>query len=35
MNLLPALTRLLVVQGGRVVLDGPRDEVMARLSGKA
>jgi hypothetical protein len=29
------LTRLLVVQGGRIVLDGPRDEVMAKLSGRA
>jgi ATP-binding cassette subfamily C protein LapB len=33
--LLPMLTRLLVVQGGRIVLDGPRDEVMAKLSGRA
>lgn len=33
--LLPILTRLLVVQGGRIVLDGPRDEVMAKLAGKA
>lgn len=33
--LLPMLTRLLVIQGGRIVLDGPRDEVMAKLSGRA
>lgn len=33
--LLPLLTRLLVVKDGRVVLDGPRDEVLAKLSGKA
>lgn len=32
--LLPLLTRLLVVQQGRVVMDGPADEVLARLSGK-
>lgn len=31
--LLPVLTRLVVIQGGHVVMDGPRDEVMARLSG--
>ncbi len=33
--LLPMLTRLLVVQNGRIVMDGPRDEVMAKFSGKA
>lgn len=33
--LLPMLTRLLVVRGGRIVMDGPRDEVMAKLSGRA
>lgn len=32
--LLPMLTRLLVVQNGRIVMDGPRDEILARLSGK-
>jgi ATP-binding cassette subfamily C protein LapB len=32
--LLPMLTRLLVMQGGHIVLDGPRDEVMAKLSGR-
>lgn len=32
--LLPLFTRLVVVRGGRVVMDGPRDEVMARLSGR-
>lgn len=33
--LLPLLTRLLVVRDGRVILDGPRDEVLAKLAGKA
>jgi len=33
--LLSLFTRLLVVQNGRIVVDGPRDEVMAKLSGKA
>ncbi len=33
--LLPMLTRLLVVQNGRIVMDGPRDPIMAKLSGKA
>lgn len=33
--LLPLFTRLWVVQNGQVVMDGPRDEVLARLSGKA
>ncbi|MDP2831782.1 MAG: ATP-binding cassette domain-containing protein [Pseudomonadota bacterium] len=33
--LLPLFTRLLMVQDGRIVMDGPRDEVMAKLSGKA
>jgi len=33
--LLPLFNRLWVVQNGRVVLDGPRDDVLARLSGKA
>ena len=32
--LLPLLDRLVVMQGGRVVLDGPRDAVLAKLSGK-
>jgi len=32
--LLPLLTRLIVIQEGQVVMDGPRDEVMARLSGQ-
>jgi len=32
--LLPMLTRLLVVQNGRIVMDGPRDEMMAKLSGR-
>lgn len=31
--LLPLVDRLLVMQGGRVIMDGPRDLVMARLSG--
>ncbi|MFC4277695.1 ATP-binding cassette domain-containing protein [Achromobacter aloeverae] len=30
--LLPLFTRLIVMQGGRVVLDGPRDEVIAQLN---
>lgn len=33
--LLPLLTRLLVVQNGRIVMDGPRDAILAKLSGKA
>lgn len=33
--LLPLFTRLWVMQNGRVVMDGPRDEILARLSGKA
>lgn len=32
--LLPLLDRLVVLQGGRIVLDGPRDPVLAKLSGK-
>lgn len=32
--LLPLFTRLVVVGGGRVLMDGPRDEVMARLGGR-
>lgn len=32
--LLPLLDRLVVLQGGRVVVDGPRDAVLAKLSGK-
>ena len=32
--LLPLLDRLIVLQGGRVVLDGPRDAVTAKLSGR-
>jgi ATP-binding cassette subfamily C protein LapB len=31
--LLPVLDRLLLVQGGRVVMDGPRDLVLAKLAG--
>ena len=30
--LLPHVSRLLVMDRGRIVLDGPRDEVLARLS---
>ncbi|KCB21968.1 ATP-binding cassette domain-containing protein [Bordetella hinzii] len=30
--LLPLFTRLIVMYGGRIVLDGPRQEVMAKLS---
>ncbi len=33
--LLPLFTRLLIVRDGRITMDGPRDEVMAKLSGKA
>lgn len=32
--LLPLLDRLVVLQAGRVLLDGPRDVVLAKLSGK-
>lgn len=32
--LLPLLDRLVVLQAGRVLLDGPRDFVLAKLSGK-
>lgn len=32
--LLPLLDRLMVVHGGRVLLDGPRDQVLAQLSGQ-
>ena len=31
--LLPIVNRLLVMQGGRVIMDGPRDLVLAKLSG--
>jgi len=31
--LLPIVDRLLVMQGGHVVIDGPRDQVLAKLSG--
>ncbi len=32
--LLPLLDRLIVLQAGRVLLDGPRDAVLAKLAGK-
>jgi ATP-binding cassette subfamily C protein LapB len=32
--LLPLLDRLVVLQGGRILLDGPRDAVLAKLSGR-
>ena len=32
--LLPILDRLLVIKGGKLYMDGPRDLVLARLSGK-
>ena len=32
--LLPLLDRLILLQGGRIVLDGPRDQVLAKLAGK-
>lgn len=33
--LLPLLDRLIVLQGGRMLLDGPRDAVLAKLSGRS
>jgi ATP-binding cassette subfamily C protein LapB len=33
--LLPLLDRLIVLQGGRLLLDGPRDAVLAKLSGRS
>ena len=33
--LLPLFDRLIVLQAGRVLLDGPRDAVLARLSGQS
>lgn len=32
--LLPLFDRLIVLQGGRILLDGPRDAVLAKLSGR-
>lgn len=32
--LLPLLDRLVVLHGGRILLDGPRDQVLAKLAGK-
>lgn len=32
--LLPIVDRLIVVQGGRIVADGPRDAILAQLAGK-
>lgn len=32
--LLPLFERLIVLQGGRILLDGPRDTVLAKLSGR-
>ncbi len=32
--MLPLLERLIVLQGGRVLLDGPRDAVLAKISGQ-
>ena len=32
--LLPLLTRLIVVRDGRIVMDGPRDAVLAALQGR-
>jgi ATP-binding cassette subfamily C protein LapB len=32
--LLPLFDRLIVLQGGRILLDGPRDAVLAKLSGQ-
>jgi len=33
--LLPLFDRLIILQGGRILLDGPRDAVLAKLSGRA
>jgi ATP-binding cassette subfamily C protein LapB len=33
--LLPMLDRLIVLQAGRILLDGPRDAVLAKLAGKS
>lgn len=33
-TLLPLVTRLIVVNGNRIVLDGPRDEVLRRMSAR-
>lgn len=33
-NLLPLTTRLIVIDGGRVAMDGPRDDILARISGR-
>jgi len=33
--LLPLFDRLIVMQNGRIMLDGPRDAVLAKLSGRA
>lgn len=33
--LLPLLDRLIVLQGGRMLLDGPRDSVLAKLAGRS
>jgi len=35
MALLKHVTRLIVMERGRMVLDGPRDQVMARLAAGA
>jgi len=32
--LLPLFDRLIVLQGGRILMDGPRDAVLAKLSGR-
>ena len=33
-TLLPLVSRIIVLERGRVVMDGPRDKVLAALSGK-
>jgi len=33
--LLPIVDRLLVIHGGKLIIDGPRDMVLAQLSGQA
>ncbi|MEQ1838744.1 MAG: hypothetical protein ABL858_10505, partial [Candidatus Nitrotoga sp.] len=33
--LLPLLDRLIILQGGRLLLDGPRDAVLQKISGQS
>jgi ATP-binding cassette subfamily C protein LapB len=34
-NMLSILTRLIVIDGGKIIADGPRDEVMKHLTAAA